>query len=56
MQRCWEVQSPDFGAGSAWGRLRQCVDYWRKELCAPPWVLDTITKWYVLPLFLEPTP
>ena len=36
MQRCWEVQSPDFGAVSVRGGLRQCVDFWRKELCAPP--------------------
>ena len=56
MQRCWEVQSPDIGAGSVRGRLRQCVDFWRKELCAPPWVLHTITKGYVLLLISEPTP
>ena len=27
MQRCWEVQSPDFGTGSVRGRLCQCVDF-----------------------------
>ena len=55
-QRCWEVQSPDFGTGSVRGRLHQCVNFWKEELCAPPWILDTITQGYVLPLFSEPTP
>lgn len=32
------------------------MDFWKNELCAPPWVFDTIAKGYVLPLFSEPTP
>ena len=34
-------------------RLGKCIQFWREELCAPPWV---ITEGYVLPLMSEPPP
>mgnify|MGYP003482286724 CR=1 FL=1 len=38
------------------GRLGICIQFWREELCANHWVIDTITKGYVLPPMLEPQP
>ena len=50
-------QLPDKGEClSVKGRLGKCVKYWRHELCAPPWMVDTISTGYVLPLMSEPTP
>ena len=31
------------------------MKFWKEELCAPPWVLDTVMNGYVLPLLMEPT-
>ena len=36
------------------GKLKGGSDFWRDELCAPPWVMDTISNGYVLPLMQEP--
>ena len=57
--RCWEVQSAGcIGEAaercSVKGRLGKCAQFWREELSAPPWVIDTITEGYVLPLMSEP--
>ena len=60
--RCWELQaainsdSLEAEACSMKGRLGKYVQFWREELCAPPWVIGTITEGYVLPLMSEPTP
>ena len=57
--RCWELQTASSGMqeaelGTVKGRLFKCSPFWREELCAPPWVMDTITEGYVLPLMSEP--
>ena len=38
------------------GRLKQHVDFWVHELCAPKWIVDTVRNGYTLPFFVEPTP
>ena len=46
---------PTLSSGSAAkGSLGQCVDFWRDELVASPWVLDIVMHGYVLPLLMEP--
>ena len=30
------------------------IKFWKEELCAPRWVIDTIMEGYVLPLMSEP--
>ena len=40
--RCWETQEKDAGTCSVRGHLGVCVSYWKQELCAPPWVLETL--------------
>ena len=37
------------------GRLKECLAFWREGLRAAPWILDTVEKGYVLPLYAEPT-
>ena len=59
--RCRELQTADSGLSEGEvctvnGRLGKCVQFWREELCALPWVIDTITEGYVLPLMSEPPP
>ena len=59
--RCWELQTADSGmpeveACTVKERLGKCIPFWREELCAPPWVIDTITEGYVLPLMSESPP
>eukprot|EP00731_Ephydatia_muelleri_P023446 Em0015g1029a len=59
--RCWELQTADSGmpeveVGTVKGRLGKCIPFWKEELCAPSWVIDTITEGYVLPLMSEPPP
>ena len=57
--RCWEFQldvHTSNGISSVKGSLGKCVDFWREELCASPWLIDTISKGYVLPIVAEPTP
>ena len=44
------------GVHSVKGGLGKCVDFWRDELCASPWLIDTIVKGYVLPFVAEHTP
>ena len=34
----------------------KCIQFWKEELCTPPWLIDTITEGYVLPLMSEPAP
>ena len=36
------------------GRLKGCLAFWKEELDAPPWILDTIENGYVLPFYNEP--
>ena len=38
------------------GRLHKCIDFWRDELCAPPWILSVITQGYILPFMSAPPP
>ena len=59
--RCWELQTADNSMSerevcTVKGYLGKCVQFWREELCAPPWVIDTITEGYVLPLMSESPP
>ena len=57
--RCWEFQQDVLtsnGISSVKGSLEKCVDFWRDELCASPWLIDTISKGYVLPFVAEPAP
>ena len=54
--RCWEVQEGEKNEGSVRGRLKEGLAFWREDLGAPPWILDTIENGYVLPLYAEPTP
>ena len=44
------------GISSVKGALEKCVEFWWEELCASPWLIDTISKGYVLPFVAEPTP
>ena len=37
------------------GKLCACIDFWCSELCASPWILDTIMNRYVLPFVSKPT-
>ena len=52
-----EFHMPRISGNTVKGSLRECVKFWREELCAPPWVLhvDTVMNGYVLPLLMEPT-
>ena len=48
--RCWEFQldvPTSNGISSVKGSLEKCVDFWWEELCASPWLIDTISKGYV---------
>ena len=59
--KCWELQTANSEMSevevcTVKGRLGKCIQFWREELCAPPWVVDTITEGYVLPLMSEPPP
>ena len=38
------------------GRLHKCIDFWRDELCAPPWKVSVITQGYILPFMSVPPP
>ena len=38
------------------GRLHSCIRFWREELCAPHWVLNTLEQGYVLPFTSVPAP
>ena len=49
-----EFNLPRVSGNTVNSSLRECVKFWREELCAPPWVLDTVMKGYVLPLLMEP--
>ena len=51
--------------GSGWGHadimfirghMCSCLAFWERELCAPPWVLDTVKSGYVLLFYSLPTP
>ena len=46
--------------GSGWGHadtmfirghMCSCLLFWEEELCAPPWVLNTVMSGYVLPFY-----
>ena len=54
--RCWEVQECEVHEKSVRGRLKGCLAFWKEELKAPPWILDTVENGYVLPFFNEPEP
>ena len=54
--RCWEVQECDVHENSVRGRLKGCLAFWKEELDAPPWILNTIENGYVLPFYNEPAP
>ena len=51
--RCWEVQESEVHGSSVRGRLKSCLAFWKDELGAPPWMLDTIENGYLLPLYNE---
>ena len=55
-RRCWEVQECEVHESSVRGRLKGCLAFWKEELDAPPWILDTIENGYVLPFYNEPEP
>ena len=38
------------------GHMCSCLAFWERELCAPPWVVDTVKSGYVLPFYSLPTP
>ena len=42
--------------GTVKGRLQSCMGFWKEELCAPPWVLNTLEQGYVLPFTSVPAP
>ena len=55
--RCWEVQDGDtLNTMFIRGHMCSCLAFWERELCAPPWVLDTVKSGYVLPFYSLPTP
>ena len=42
------------GSAGVKGRLKQCIDYWESNICAPRFALDLISEGYKLPFVRFP--
>ena len=53
----WEAETTEpASTGPVKGRLKERLKFWKEEIQAPTFVLDTIEAGYVLPLKTNPTP